>query len=270
MATQSAVATKEARPDIAAKEQRPDLAVFWQPGCSSCLKVKEFLEGTGLPFDSVNILEREGAMEEIMAAGLRSIPVVRKNGKYIYAQSLDDVAGHIGVTRNHKRLPNDVLLDRWDPILTKARAIIAQFSDEDLEKDAIPTRKRTIKKVSVHIFQIVIAFRRQIEDGITEIKPIQGYMDPSIKTRADVLAFAEKVQDGLRTWLANGGRAMIADRLQTYYGQQDSGQVIERAVWHCTQHTRQLDHVCVGRLGKEFLVPPELYAGLPLPARIWA
>jgi hypothetical protein len=215
-------------------------------------------------------MEREGAMEEITAAGLMSIPAVRKNGKYIYAQSLDDVAALVGARRNHKRLSNDAMLDRWDPILTTAREIIAQFSDADLETNAIPRRQRTLKKVSVHIFQIPIAFRRQIQEGITEIKPIQGYMDPNIRNKADVLAFAEKTQTELKTWLASSGRAAITDRLKTYYGEQDSGQVIERAVWHCAQHTRQLDVVAVGRLGAEFVAPPELYDGLPLPARIWA
>jgi glutaredoxin len=251
-------------------DRRPDLAVFWRPGCSSCLKVKEFIEQTGMSFDSINVMEREGAMEEVMAAGLMSIPVVRKNGKYIYAQSLDDVAALVGIRRNHKRLPNHVLLDRWDPILTISRKIIAQFSDEDLEVNAIPNRKRSIKRLAVHIFQIVIAFRRQIEDGVKEIKPIQGYMDPSIVTKVDVLAFAEKTQDGLTTWLASGGRTAIPPRLSTYYGEQDSGQVIERAVWHCAQHMRQLDVVAVGRLGAEFVAHPEIYEGLPLPARIWA
>src|SRR6476620_8225485 len=118
--------TTSAKP---AQDLRPDVAVFWRPGCSSCLKVKEFMEQTGIPFDSVNVMEREGAMEEITAAGLMSIPAVRKNGKYIYAQSLDDVAALVGARRHHKRLSNDAMLDRWDPILTKAREIIAQFSD---------------------------------------------------------------------------------------------------------------------------------------------
>ena len=31
--------------------------VYWQPGCSSCLKTKEFLETNNIKFESINILE---------------------------------------------------------------------------------------------------------------------------------------------------------------------------------------------------------------------
>ena len=31
--------------------------VYWQPGCSSCLKTKEFLETNNVKFESINILE---------------------------------------------------------------------------------------------------------------------------------------------------------------------------------------------------------------------
>ena len=33
------------------------LKVYWQPGCSSCLKTKEFLLDNGVPFESINVLE---------------------------------------------------------------------------------------------------------------------------------------------------------------------------------------------------------------------
>jgi hypothetical protein len=50
---------------------RPEISVFWSPGCSSCLKLKEFVEDQGLPFESVNLLETPDAMDEVRAAGLR-------------------------------------------------------------------------------------------------------------------------------------------------------------------------------------------------------
>ena len=30
--------------------------VYWQPGCTSCLRMKEFLTKNGVPFVSVNVL----------------------------------------------------------------------------------------------------------------------------------------------------------------------------------------------------------------------
>ena len=35
------------------------LKVYWQPGCSSCLKTKEFLLANGMEFESINVLEDE-------------------------------------------------------------------------------------------------------------------------------------------------------------------------------------------------------------------
>jgi glutaredoxin len=248
---------------------RPDISIYWKPGCSNCLRVKEFLEGTGMPFESLNVEADSDALEELMAAGLRSVPAVRNGDRVIYGQNLDDVAAHIGIIRTGKKLSNDALLDRWNPLLTKAIQILEKFSDADLQANVIPARMRSVQRLAIHVFQIVIAFRMEVEEGITENKPIEGYVDPAIRTREDVLAFAKGVNANLETWLATGGRPAIPARMATFYGEQDSSQVVERAVWHCAQHVRQLDIIAAGRLGAELEVPQELYEGLPLPKRLW-
>jgi len=38
--------------------------VYWQPGCSSCLKTKEFLLANGVEFESINVLEDEKGFKE--------------------------------------------------------------------------------------------------------------------------------------------------------------------------------------------------------------
>lgn len=251
------------------RQGRPEVSVYWRPGCSSCLKVKEFVEGTGIPFESINVMAKTESMEEIMAAGLRSIPAVRKGERFVYAQSLEDVAALLGVTRRHVRLPNDKLFDRWLPVLMAARRIIEKFSEDDLKARVIPVRERTVKEIAQHIYQVAHAFMRQIDEGITEIKPIHAYVDPSIVTKQDLLAFADRRLDEVRAWLDGGGPARVPDRIVTYYGEQEGGQVVERAVWHSTQHARQLDIITAGRLGAELELSAELYEGLPLPERLW-
>ena len=37
--------------------------VYWQPGCSSCLKTKEFLETNNIKFESINILEDQEVLK---------------------------------------------------------------------------------------------------------------------------------------------------------------------------------------------------------------
>ena len=53
------------------------LKVYWQPGCSSCLKTKEFLIANGHDFVSVNVLEDEvqqEAQHEAFAGVLEGMP----------------------------------------------------------------------------------------------------------------------------------------------------------------------------------------------------
>ena len=33
------------------------IKAYWQPGCTSCLRMKEFLARHGVPFVSINVLE---------------------------------------------------------------------------------------------------------------------------------------------------------------------------------------------------------------------
>ena len=91
-------------------------------------------------------------MEEIIAAGLRSIPVVRRGNKYIYAQSLDDVAELLEISRDHTRLSNEQLLKRWDAVLDKATVIISAFTEEQVQRCAIIGRDRSAKDLSSHVF----------------------------------------------------------------------------------------------------------------------
>jgi len=40
------------------------IKAYWQPGCTSCLRMKEFLTRHGVSFVSVNVLEDRTAMAE--------------------------------------------------------------------------------------------------------------------------------------------------------------------------------------------------------------
>jgi glutaredoxin len=256
-------------PSLTPAVTRPEVSVYWKPGCSSCLKVKEFVEDQGIPFESVDVSVSTEAMDEIFAAGLRSIPAVRRGTAFAYAQSLDDVAKLLGVERRHTSLSFSDLFARWDIVLGKTRAILEKFDDAQLNERVIPIRDRSVKHLAVHIFQIPEAFIKQVDEGFTAVRDIQGFVDPSIVTRADLLAFAEGRQSKLQAWTTEKANT-LPPRLATYYGDQPASQVLERAVWHCTQHARQLDIIAAGRLGAEFEISPETYAGLPLPKRLWA
>lgn len=72
------------------------LKVYWRPGCSSCVRVKEFLSGLGLDYKSINVSAAPEAMEELRRLGVRTIPVVVRGSDYVFAQELADVSRFIG------------------------------------------------------------------------------------------------------------------------------------------------------------------------------
>ncbi|TBY59750.1 hypothetical protein E0H39_25650 [Rhizobium leguminosarum bv. viciae] len=250
-------------------ESRPEISVYWIPGCSSCVKVKEFISEHGLAFESLNVLERPEAMEEVTRAGLRGVPAVRRANTYAYAQSLDDVAALLGVANKHTKLSCDVLFSRWDDILEKTRAIVAAFDADVLQRPVIPQRDRTIRELCVHTFQVAESFLRQVADDTIDARAI--YLDPrpDIQTRADMLSYVDDVRCEYRNTFIPANSSAKPDYLNTHYGQQPFAQVLERGLWHTAQHARQLDHVAAG-IGFELQIPQALYLGLPIPNRLWS
>ena len=68
------------------------LRVYWRQGCSSCVKVKEYLAGLGVEFESIDVGARPQAMDELREMGVRTVPVVARGRAYVFAQALEDVS----------------------------------------------------------------------------------------------------------------------------------------------------------------------------------
>ena len=75
----------------------PAIKAYWQPGCTSCLRMKEFLTKHGVPFVSVNVLADKGAFAELAELGLRTVPIVRRGKDWANGQVLKDVARVAGI-----------------------------------------------------------------------------------------------------------------------------------------------------------------------------
>ena len=58
--------------------QPQPLKVYWRPGCSSCVRIKEFLTGLGVQYESINVSATPQAMEDLLALGVRTVPVVAR------------------------------------------------------------------------------------------------------------------------------------------------------------------------------------------------
>jgi glutaredoxin len=249
---------------------RPEISVYWSPGCSMCLNTKEFLEKRAVPYESVNCVESPTAREELAAVGLRGLPVVRKGKRFCYVQSLDVVAEFLDLPRGNRRLlSKEELIERWVTILEAARGIVTSFTPDELARRATKAKPRTVLVLSSHVYQIPEIFIRIFEEGLVEFEELQNKSRADIVTRDDLLAFIERTMTTFHDWRARRGAASIPETVMTYYGEQPSYRVLERAVWHSAQHVRQLDTVAAG-LGGEFLVSRDLYQDLPMPERLWA
>src|SRR3954463_2699588 len=110
------------------------LKVYWRPGCSSCVKVKEFLTGLGVEYESINVSATPDAMADLLALGVRTVPVVARGKQYVFAQGLADVSGFIGRDVEFRRLPAPVLMQKWLNVLEAAQRHAAQLPAARLDE----------------------------------------------------------------------------------------------------------------------------------------
>src|SRR5258708_1991534 len=73
------------------------IRVYWQTGCTACLRTKEFLARHRVPFVSRNVLADEDAFTELARFGLRQVPIVTRGNLWANGQVLADVARVAGI-----------------------------------------------------------------------------------------------------------------------------------------------------------------------------
>src|ERR1044071_4032467 len=144
------------------------LKVYWRPGCSSCVKVKEFLTGLGVDYESVNVSARPEAMQELAELGVRTVPVVSRGSEYVFAQELADVSAFIGRKVDFRRLPPQELYRRWQTVLAAAPRHVMQIPPERLKERATEGRDRSIRDLAYHVYQIPDSFLQAVQDGVQD------------------------------------------------------------------------------------------------------
>lgn len=248
----------------------PPLRFFWQPGCSSCVKVKELLGDLGVEFASVNILEQAGSMDELLARGIRSVPVLLRGEEMIFAQSLEDVARFVGRERVANRLPPAELMSRWLYFLDTGMDLIRRIPPARLDVRPVPNRDRSVCALAYHIYQIPNGFLETVLNGLEDSRELTNARRDDLRTIDDLLAYAGDVVPRLRHWGRDLPDDAGARRIKTYYGLQPLHQILERGTWHSAQHTRQLA-ATLDRLGAPHApIAASAYTGLPMPETLWA
>ena len=247
------------------------LKVYWRPGCSSCVKVKEYLSAQGVAFESIDVSARPEAMQDLARWGVKTVPVVSRGDEYVFAQALEDVSRFVGVKFDSNRLPPEELMRKWLHVLRSAQRHALQIPADRMRQRATPGRDRSIATLAYHVYQIPDAFLQAIQNGVQNLAAVYDTPLPAHVTgTAQIAAYGETITKKLEAWWNALPDKSCRQKVKTYYGERPMHELLERCTWHSAQHARQIISVLEG-----FGVKPNGpltaadYAGLPLPKGLW-
>ena len=246
--------------------------VYWQPGCSSCLKTKEFLIANNIDFISINVIEDEQGFRDLEAFGVKLVPIVSRGDKWANGAVFRDVAKVAGFEwAGHKMLSPAEMIERINGILSGAQRFMAQIPEQNLD-DMLPGRPRSYRQLAYHVSNIPEVFLDYMEHGSPyTYEALLSILPDTLKTRDDLLDWAAAVQIRFNAWWEREGKDVdFSKPAQVYYGDVTLHEVLERTGWHSGQHTRQI----MLTLEKMGITPDDplddsAFAGLPLPKNVW-
>src|SRR5437588_12956941 len=196
-----------------------ELRVYWRPGCSSCVKVKEFLTNLGVDYESINVSARPEAMEELRALGVRTVPVVARGSDYVFAQELADVSAFVGRKVDFQRLAPAALYDKWQQVLSAAQRHVMQIPAARLGERATPGRDRSIRDLAYHVYQVPDAFLQAVENGVEDLTAVYNAPPPAqVKTVEQIRAYGAGVAARVQRWWAALPDKSSRQTVKTYYG----------------------------------------------------
>ncbi|MDA0997389.1 MAG: glutaredoxin domain-containing protein [Proteobacteria bacterium] len=249
------------------------LKVYWQPGCSSCLKTKEFLLEHGVPFESVNVLDDAQGFEELAALGIRLVPIVARGTVWANGAVFRDVAKIAGFEYGgHKMLSPGELKDKVLMVLDAAARYLGQIPDDKLDV-ILPGRPRSYRQLVYHVFDIPKVFLDRVEhDAPYTYEALKSVLPADMKTKDDLLGYGRSNRDRFAAWWGRDGRSMdFKQPGKVYYGEVSLHEVLERTGWHSAQHTRQIILMLREKLGIDPDGPlnDADFTGLPIPKNVW-
>jgi len=213
----------------------------------------------------------QAGLDALRALGARSVPVVSRGTEFVYAQVIKDVVDFLELNEDTgPKLSPAELAERYQDILGRAVSLVAQMPDECLERQ-LPNRPRSWKVLMHHVFQIPTAFLDMEESGQPmTYEAMVGPPPDDLKTSADIATFGKGVRERFASWWRAQDPEDFARTIEVYFGETTRHEMLERTVWHSTQHARQVAALLedVGITPGEPLTPAHI-KGLPLTERIW-
>ena len=249
------------------------LKVYWQPGCSSCLKTKEFLIDHGIPFTSVNVLQDPEGFKELQGLGIRLVPIVARGTTWANGAVFRDVARVAGFEYSaHTMLTPEALKDKVLMILDAAGRYLSQIPEDHLDV-VLPGRPRSYRQLVYHVFDIPKVFLDRVEhDAPYTYEALKSVLPADMTSKEALINYGRENRERFARWWDRDGTS--TDFLQpgnVYYGEVSLHEVLERTGWHSGQHTRQI----ILMLREKLYIEPDRplvdadFAGLPVPKNVW-
>ena len=210
-------------------------------------------------------------MAELRKLGARSVPIVSRGAKFVFAQVIKDVVDFLDLPDDTApELSPPALAAKLDWILETATRLTRQMPDERLE-DMLPNRPRSWRVLMHHVFQIPVAFldmdehdRTLTYESMTEPPP------DGMRTSAAIADHGENVRARCSNWWNRAAGSDFSGKVPTYFGGTTRHEMLERTVWHTAQHVRQIASL----LERAGVAPDrplggEELRGLPLTDKVW-
>jgi hypothetical protein len=219
----------------------------------------------------VNVLEDKRGLDELRRLGARSVPVVSRGDRFVFAQVIKDVVEFLDLDDDTAPvLSPAALAERYERVLDTAIRLARQMPDGRLENQ-LPNRPRSWRVLMHHMFQIPTAFLEMEASG--EPLRYENLVAPppdDMRTSAAIADFGASVRQRFETWWQHAQSEDFKRPVPTYFGETSRHEVLERTVWHSTQHVRQLASLLeqAGVAPDRPLTRDDI-KGLPLTEKIW-
>ena len=210
-------------------------------------------------------------MAELADLGARSVPVVARDGRFVFAQVIKDVVDFLDLPDDTApELAPAALAAKLDRILETAVRLTRQMPDERLE-DLLPNRPRSWRVLMHHVYQIAVAFLEMDENDRT--LTYESMVEPppeDMRTSAAVAKHGAAVRARFAAWWSRTAGEDFSGPVPTYFGGTTRHEMLERTVWHTAQHVRQVASL----LERAGVVPDRPLGagdlrGLPLTDKVW-
>jgi len=210
-------------------------------------------------------------MEALRALGARTVPVVSRGDRFVFAQIIKDVVDFLGLSddTNPQLSPSD-LAERYQHELETAIRLARQMPNNQMGNQ-LPNRPRSWLVRMHHLFQIPTAFLDMEEKGeALRHEALTAPPPPDVQTSEAVARFGETARERFISWWQSAKIGDFSIEIEPYFGKTTRHEMLERTVWHSTQHVRQMASLLeqAGVQPDRPLTDADI-RGLPLTDKVW-